>query len=121
MGFLEIFSNNAETRELHTSVELRSRYYKANYKTIKEVIEQRCTELKIGVKHVDDMHGEMFLQTNKYHMIVSIVQVNPIESAVDMKVQTYKIAGMNAPKKLITGMYEFLDSKLTFKGTSLHP
>lgn len=121
MGLKDYISNNAETKELHSNQDLRSRYYKANYKKVKAEVEEYSKNKNIEVKHVDDVHGEIFLQTNSYHMIVSIVQVTPLESAVDMKVQTYKLAGMNVPKKLIIEMYAYLDTKLTFKGTSLHP
>lgn len=121
MGLLDFFSNNVETSELHKVKDLRTRYYKTNFKKIKEQIEAYSDQKGILVKHVDELHGEMFLQTAKYHMIVSIVQVTPLETAVDMKVQTYKIAGMNEPMKRIIEMYAFLDTKLPFKGTSLHP
>ena len=121
MGFLDFFSNNTETSELHAIQDLRTRYYKTNFKKVKQEIEAHCDKQGIVLKHVDEVHGEMFLQTAKYHMIVSIVQVTPLETAVDMKVQTYKIAGMNEPKKRIIEMYAFLDTKLPFKGTSLHP
>jgi len=121
MGFFDFFSNNAETAEQHQVVGMRSRYYKSGYKKVKEQIESYCNKNQITIKHVDDVHNEMFLQTNKFHMIVSIVQVSPLETSVDMKVQTYKIMGMNAPKNLIMTVYKYLDSNLTFKGTGLHP
>lgn len=121
MGFFDIFSNNAETKEQHNVIELRSRYYKSSYKKIKAEIEGYCAKENIKIKHIDDNHNEIFIQTNKYHMIISIVQLNPLESSVDIKVQTYRILGMNMPKKLIYNMYAVLNSKLTFKGTNLHP
>ena len=39
MGLKTFLTNNAETRELHTDPELRSRYYRTTFKKIKEVIE----------------------------------------------------------------------------------
>lgn len=121
MGFFDFFSNEAETRELHKNIELKSRYYKASFKKIKDQIEVYCKNNKIAMEHIDEAHGEVFLQTSNYHVIVSIVQMNPLESSVDMKVQTYSLIGRNIPKKTILKIYEFLDSKLQFKGTNLHP
>jgi len=120
MGFLDFFRNIAETTDLHSTVELRTRYYKTNFKKVKEQIERYCEQNKIVVKHVDEVHNEMFLQNNKFHVIVSITQMNPLETAVDLKVQTYKFIGMNVPKNQILKIYSFLNSNLTFKGVSLH-
>ena len=121
MGFLTFFSNNAETRELHTDPELRSRYYKTNFKKVRAVIEKYCDEKGIVVVNVDENHGEMFLQTTKHHMIASIIQVTPLETAVDLKVQTYQLIGRNVPKAKIMKMYSYLNDNLTFKGVGLHP
>lgn len=121
MGLKTFLSNNAETRELHTDSELRSRYYKTTFKKIKTAIEEYCDNEGIVVVNVDETHGEMFLQTTKYHMIVSIIQVNPLESAVDLKVQTYQLIGRNVPKMKVLKMYKYLNDKLPFKGVGLHP
>jgi hypothetical protein len=121
MGLKTFLTNNAETRELHVDPELRSRYYKTTFKKVKQVIDQYCDELGIVIVNVDEVHGEMFLQTSKYHMIASIIQVNPLETAVDLKVQTYQLIGRNVPKAKIAKMYEYLDKNLPFKGVGLHP
>ena len=121
MGIKTFLSNNAETRELHTDPDLRSRYYKTNFKKVREVIEQFCDNEGIVVVNVDVSHGEMFLQTTKYHMIVSIIQVTPLETAVDLKVQTYQLIGRNVPKSKIMKLYDYLNNNLSFKGVGLHP
>lgn len=121
MGIGTFFSNNAETRENHQDIELRSRYYKTSFKKIRVKIEEYCDTEGIVVVNVDEAHGEMFLQTTKYHMIVSIIQINPLETAVDLKVQTYQLIGRNVPKKTVLKMYEFLNNSFTFKGVGLHP
>jgi hypothetical protein len=121
MGLKTFLSNNAETRELHSDVDLRSRYYKTTFKKVKEKIEEYCNDEGIVVVNVDVIHGEMFLQTSKHHMICSIIQVNPLETAVDLKVQTYQLIGRNVPKMKILKMYKFLNENLPFKGVGLHP
>jgi hypothetical protein len=121
MGLKGFLSNDMETRELHSDVELRSRYYKTSKKKVQEALEDFCKENDLRVKSYNESLGEMFIQGEKYHVMVSIIQINPLETSVDFKVQTYKLIGMNAPKKLILRLYQFLDSKVPFKGTSLHP
>ncbi len=121
MGFKEFLSNNAETSELHQDGGLRSRYYKASFKKVRDVIQEFSTLKDIVILNVDEVHGEMFLQTTKYHMIVSIVQVNPLETAVDVKVQTYQLIGRGVPKNKVLELYDHLNNNLTFKGVGLHP
>lgn len=121
MGLKSFLTNNSETRELHSDTELRSRYYKASFKKVRACIEEYCDEKGIVVVNVDEVHGEMFLQTTKHHMIVSIIQLTPLETAVDLKVQTYQLIGRNVPKTKILKMYNYLNENLTFKGVGLHP
>ena len=121
MGLKTFLTNNAETRELHTDPDLRSRYYRTTFRKTKDIIEQYCNDRGIVIVNVDEVHGEMFLQTSKHHMIASIIQVNPLETAVDLKVQTYQLIGRNMPKAKIIQMYEHLNENLTFKGVGLHP
>lgn len=118
MGFL---SPLAETKELHSDVTLRSHYYKTNYQKTKAVIIEYAKEHKIDVRNIDDEHKELFLQASKYHVIVSMVQVTPYETSVDLKVELYTMVGFNRPKKKIIALYEYLDKQLQFKGIGLHP
>lgn len=121
MAFFNFTSNLAETKELHTNPYLRTRYYKGRYSNIKEIVINYAKANKIIVKSVDDTHGEVYLQANRFHIIVSILQVSPLETAVDIKVQTYKLLGLYKPLKIITGLYNYIDSKADFKGIGLHP
>lgn len=121
MAFFDFASNLAETRELHSNQYLRTRYYKARYTNLKEIVLKYANENNIFVKSEDDVHGEIFLQTQRYHIIVSILQVTPLESAVDIKVQTYKLIGLFKPLKIITKLFNYIDEKSDFKGTGLHP
>ncbi len=121
MGILDMLKTIAETKELHTEPQLRSHYYKTNYKIAKDAIISYAIKQKLEIKHVDDVHKEIFLQGPRYHVICSVVEVNPIETSIDLKVEIYGVLGMNKPKKIILGFYQYLDKKLPFKGTSLHP
>ena len=121
MGFLSFFQTIAESKELHTDVQLRSRYYKTNYRKVKAVILEYAKANDIQVKNIDDDHKEIFLQGGRYHIITSIVQVNPYETSADFKVEVYGLVGFGKPKKLILDLYKYLDSNLMFKGVGLHP
>lgn len=121
MSITTFFKTIAETTELHASGPLRSRYYKTNYNKAKEAVLEYAKDQKIMVKNVDDEHHEIFLQANRFHIMVSIIQVNPIETSIDFKVQHYGLIGMNRPQARIEAFYQFLDNKLPFKGVGLHP
>ena len=121
MGIKSFMRTTAETREMHALGKMRTRYYKTNYNKAKAKVLLYVEKLGVDIKNIDDNHGEIFVQSNKYHMIISIIQVTPIETAVDFKVQFYGLIGRNRPQKLIQDFYTYLDSELPFKGTSLHP
>lgn len=121
MSIRSFLNNSAETREVHHINSLRSRYYKTNYPKAKECILQYVNTLKAEVKNIDDVHKEIFVQGGKFHIIFSIVQVNPIETSIDIKVDQYGLMGMHRPRKRIIEIYKYLDKQLQFKGVSLHP
>ncbi|ERJ11499.1 hypothetical protein [Haloplasma contractile] len=121
MGFFDYFSNQAETKERHKVDELKTHYYKTNYQHSKDAVIKYINEHKMNVKHVDDNYGEIFVQERSYHMVISIRQINPIETAIDIKVNTYRLVGAYKARKLILQMYKELDATIPFKGVALHP
>lgn len=121
MGIMNFISNFAETKELHQLPALKTRYYRTRYTKVKDMIIEYANHNDYIINNIDDIHGEIFVQTTKFHLIISIIQVNPLETAVDVKVQTYKIVGMNKPRNIILNLYSFLNKKLDFKGVGLHP
>lgn len=121
MGVMSFINNLAESKELHSDGLLRTHYYKTNYQKTKAVVLEYAAMIRADVRSIDDEHKEVFLQGDRYHIIVSFVQVNPIETSVDFKVEQYGIIGMNRPKKRIIEFYQYLDQQLVLKGISLHP
>ena len=121
MGLFSFINNTAETKELHADVDLRSRYYKTNYQKVKAVVLEYAKDINVDVRNIDDAHREIFLQGSRYHIIVSMVQVTPIETSVDFKVEQYGLMGFGRPKKRILEFYAYLNQSLTFKGVGLHP
>lgn len=121
MGLLDFTKTLCETKELHVDKDLRTRYYKTSYTKVKEQIERYCQQNILPIENINDEHGEIFIQTAKMHAIVSVIQVTPLETAVDIKVQTYGVFGMHVPRKTVLNIYEHLNKTLTFKGVGLHP
>lgn len=121
MGLLDFTKTLCETREVHLDKELKTRYYKTSYTKVKEQVENFCTLEDLNITNINDTHGEILIQTNKFHAIVSVIQVTPLETACDIKVQAYGVFGMHRPRKTILALYEHLNKTLKFKGVSLHP
>lgn len=121
MSFRSYIGTIAETQELHPFVGLRSRYYKTNYQKAKAVVLENAEKMKLDVRNINDEHKEILLQSNRYHIIVTLVQVTPIETSVDFKVEMYGMFGFHRPRKMIMSFYEYLDNNLPFKGVGLHP
>lgn len=113
--------NVAETQELHQVIGLRSRYYKTNYQKAKAVVLEYAAEMKAEIKNIDDEHKELLLQSSRFHIIVTFVQVTPIETSIDFKVEMYGLIGMHRPRKMIIKFYDYLNNNLSFKGVGLHP
>jgi len=121
MGFFDYFSNHAESSERHALKALQTHYYKHNYAQVKEALKAYANKHRYPIKSVDDKHGEVFIETSKFHMIATIIEINPRETAIDIKTQTYKIVGFNKPKTIIIDTFKALDEVLTLKGVGLHP
>ncbi len=120
MGLRELITNFAETSETHPKNILKTRYYRTRYTNVKNAIVDYSNQNDYIINSIDDKHGEIFVQTTKFHLIISVLQINVLETAVDVKVQTYKIIGLNKPQAIIEHLFTFLDKKLEFKGVGLH-
>ncbi len=121
MGLMDLITNFAETSETHSNKILKTRYYRTSYKNVKSAIGDYAKKNSYIINSIDDKHGEIFVQTTKFHLIISVLQINALETAVDVKVQTYTILGLNKPRSIIEQLFTFLDKALDFKGVGLHP
>ena len=121
MGFFDVFSNHAESSERHQEKALRTHYYKHNFKQVKDALKAYANTNQYPIKTEDDTHGEVSIETPSFHMIATIIEINPRETAIDLKVQTYRVVGLNKPKKIIQTTFEALNKTLTLKGVGLHP
>lgn len=121
MGFFDIFSNLSESKERHPLASMQTHYYKTNYASLKEAITELSNESNWEVESVNDTYGELFIRGKRFHMIATIIQTFPNETAIDLKVQTYYFFGLNRPKKLIQATFNRLNGKRALKGTGLKP
>ncbi|MBU1144822.1 MAG: hypothetical protein KJ971_03050 [Firmicutes bacterium] len=121
MAIADFFSTSCETRELHQNGQLRTRYYRNSFKQCFEALEELANREILQVRDVNEHHGEVYLLGNGYDCIVTVIQLSPIETSVDFKINYFSFIGLSRPKKRAIQFYKFLDSVLKFKGVSLHP
>lgn len=120
MKFRDYFTNDFETGENHYLPELRTRYYRCRNDVATEEILKMIDVEKGKVKaHLKD-HHEVFYQAPGYTSTITIISPRIGETAIDIKITTYKILPLGAGKKIIERLYKYLDSKLQFKGVSLY-
>jgi hypothetical protein len=115
------FQTSCETRELHSDVQLRTRYYRNSFAQTKDAIEKAGKEMGFEIRGFNQAHGEIDIIGNGFEAIITALQITPIETGVDIKMNLFSFIGMGKPKKLTLQIYALLDKSLKFKGVSLHP
>lgn len=121
MSITSFFLSTAETRELHSDSGQRTRYYRNSFKDCLKVVEKLANEYKMDVREVNNQHGEIYLIGNGFDAIITAIQLNPIETGIDIKINYFSFAGFGRPRKRIVEFYKYFDNNLKFKGVSLHP
>lgn len=121
MSFESFFSNTCETRELHREPELRTNYYRNNFAQVIEAFQVIAKEQYMEIKNINKTHKEIYLLGDGYDIIVTLVEITPVEIGVDFKVNWFTGFGFNRPKKKVGLIYSRLKELLRFKGISLHP
>lgn len=121
MSFMSFFQVSCETREVHRDLDLRTHYYRNSFEQCLKAVKAYAEKEQIDVKQVNPTHGEIYLLGNGFDVIVTALQLSPIETGVDLKVNYFNLIGLNRPKKRALEIYKYMDSALNFKGVSLHP
>lgn len=121
MSIKSFFANTCETRELHQDPSLRTNYYRNNFNQVLEALQAIASEEKLEVKNINKIHREIYMLGEGYDIIVTLVEITPVEIGVDFKVNWFSGFGYNRPKKKVAVFYAKLKEKLRFKGISLHP
>lgn len=120
MKIKDYFNNDFETTEDHYLPELRTRYYRCSNETAKSVVMDLIDFEKGKVKDIIEQYNEIFFQGGNYTCIITVISPRISETAIDIKITTYKLIPWGAGKKIIERMYKYFDSKLSFKGVSLY-
>ena len=118
---MSIFQTTIETRELHKKDKLRTHYYRNNFDQVKKALEQIAEEDNMQVQNVNRQYGDIYIIADGYEVICSVIQITPIETSVDFKINYFSTFGWGRPEKKAIHLYERLDALLSFKGTLLHP
>jgi len=121
MSLSSFFSPSCETRELHSDEVLRTRYYRNNFTQVVEAFKKLSEQMDFDVQNINREHTELYLISNGFDCIVTVSQITPIESGVDLKINVFGAIGFGKPKKRAIELYRGLDKTLQFKGVSLHP
>ena len=119
MGLFNYFSNVAETKERHEKRAFQTHYFKTSYAKTKDALLRVAEAHQWTLKSENDTYGEFFFRGKKHHLIATLIQTSPAETAVDLKVQTYYIAGFNRPQKIIERTFQALAADVPLKGTGL--
>lgn len=120
MKFRDYFNNDFETGENHYLPSLRTRYYRCRNEEAKEAVLRVIKEEKGEVKAILDEHNEIFFHAPQYTSTITVISTRYSETAIDIKITTYKLFPMGYGKKIIERIYKKLDSILPFKGVSLY-
>jgi len=121
MSITSFFATTCETRELHADQGLRTRYYRNNFEACLVALNKLATQEKLDIRDVNKVHGEIYVVGNGFDVIITVAQVSPIESGIDMKVNFFSFMGFGRPRNTAVKYYKFFDQNLKFKGVSLHP
>ena len=121
LSIKSFFAPSIETRELHIDPELRTRYYRNNFKTVLEGINSLAQKNQLEIRDINEIHKEIYMIGNGYDCIVTVTQISPIEAGIDFKINFFTSIGLNRPKKKALKFYADLKEILVFKGVSLHP
>lgn len=117
MGF---FATTVETREVHKREDLRTRYYRNNFTQVEKALRGICDADGMQMQQVNKRYGDIYMIADGYEIFATVLQITPIETAVDLKVNYFATLGLNRPEKKVKHIYAELDKALSFKGTMLH-
>lgn len=120
MRFKDYFSNDFETGDNHILPALRTRYYRSRNEDAKDAVLKIIKEEKGTVKEIIEDYNEIFFQAPQYTATITVLSPRINETAIDIKITTYKLIPRGLGIKIIERLYKKIDSKLSFKGIGLY-
>ena len=110
-----------ETSENNKKNNLKTHWYKGNYKMIKTAVLKVLTDCGFTPKVTDDNYGEIVIENNQFTMTITIFEFSVAETAVDLTYESKRFFDFGSSKKDILLFYTKLGEKAQFKGLGLHP
>ena len=115
MGIFDSFKKHYETTDSAVDPILVTHYYRNNFNQVKEALMQSAKELDYKVTYENDERKEFVFKHSDSEVIITVININPIETAVDFTVNTSGVFSFGKGKKLIQELYQNLDKRLKVK------
>lgn len=112
MKFLSGFLKHYETKDGALDLDLRTRYYRNNYKVSKAAMVEVAKKLGFSIKVDDDERKEHLFKGSAGEIIVTMINITPIETAIDFTINTSGALSFGKGKKIIVSLYNELDKQL---------
>ncbi len=100
---------------------LKTRWYKGNYKMVKNAVLKVLDECGFTPESTDDNYGEIFIENDQFAMTITIFEYSIAETAVDIYYESKRLFEFGNWKKDIIYFYSRLNDIVQFKGLGLHP
>lgn len=110
-----------QTAERETRNFLKTRWYKASYQMTKKKVLELIQKFGWQAEITDDNYGEIFVETPKFDITITIFEFSIQETSVDMTFESKMIFDFGKSKSIINLFYDELGKLIEFKGLSLHP
>lgn len=116
MGIFDGFKKHYETGDQVSDSILVTHYYRNNYQQVKKGLLETAETLNFNVTYINDERKEFVLKRKDCEIIVTVINITPIETTVDFTVNTNGFFSFGKGRKVIDDLYKDLDKRLMFKG-----
>ena len=116
-SILSIFKSDLETSDNQGDKQLRTHYYKSGYGRVFQAVLDLYSSAEYKIMAESRERGEITVQKSGfpgYFIVITVINVQAIETAVDFKISTEKKVPGAYPKlkQEIASSYKVLDSSL---------
>jgi len=115
MGIFDGVRKHYETGDGVTDPLLMTHYYRNNFKQVKAALVETTKELKFNMTYENDERKEFVLKRGDSEVIVTVVNITPIETTVDFTVNTFGVLSFGKGRTIIQSLYKDLDKRLMLK------
>ncbi len=116
VNFFSTMCETADSNKDPNKKMLITHYYTSNYEKAKSAISNVCQNaLNLQMVNIDDHYHELFFESKKAYIIVTVGIISPYEISVDAKVKVNSLMGLNKPQKMLDAFYKELGKKLILK------